>query len=120
MRIKEIISEYAKVKMSHDPNNFGTYVTDRPSNEKIVMLPINRLVGFEPDSKMDSPVSAKNLTSIISSIRKGNEMPAILVRKIGPIQYQILDGHHRFAAYKALGIKKIPCRIISKVNVSDI
>lgn len=115
-----IIDEVAKASISHDPNDFGTYITDKGKPEKTTRLPINKLVGLEPDSKMDDPASRKNLNQIIRALQTGATLPPLLVRKIAPLQYQILDGHHRFAAYKQLGFKEVPVRIIHKANVKDI
>lgn len=111
------IDETAKVKLSYDPNDFGAYVTDKGRPEKTVEIPISKITVFEPDDKFQGPSHSKNLNSIIKAIKSGKEMPPILVRR-HKSGYQVLDGHHRFMAYKMLGKKSIPARIVSPYNVT--
>ena len=112
MRLKEI----AKVRLSTDPDDFGAYVTDKGTTERTAMLPVSKLIAFEPEDKFKEPQYAKNLARIIQALKSGRELPPILVRRYQG-GYQVLDGHHRFKAYKLLGKKHIPCRIIAKSNV---
>ena len=121
MKIREIITEISKVTVSHDPNELGATVYDKGNKEeKTVMLPITKISIFEPITKFDDPVYKKNLHNIIKHLRAGNDIPPILVRKVGPVKYQVIDGHHRLEAYKQLGMKTIPAKIVSKINIHDI
>ena len=121
MKIREIITEISKVTVSHDPNELGATVYDKGNKEeKTVMLPITKISIFEPISKFDNPQYKKNLHNIIKHLRAGNDIPPILVRKVGPVKYQVIDGHHRLEAYKQLGMKTIPAKIVSKINIHDI
>jgi ParB-like chromosome segregation protein Spo0J len=113
------INEIAKVRLSTDPKDFGAYVTDKGTPEKTVILPILKLVAFEPEDKFKEPKYAKNLAKIIQALKAGKELPPILVRKHQG-GYQVLDGHHRFMAYKLAGKREIPARIVAKSNVKDI
>jgi 5'(3')-deoxyribonucleotidase len=116
---QESVSEVAKVKLSSDPNNFGAWVNDSGKPEQTIMIPINKLSGFEPDSKFDDPLHAKNLVKIVKAIKAGKELPPILVRRHGVDRFQVLDGHHRFKAYRMAGIKSIPARLVDPKNVSE-
>ena len=116
---QESVSEVAKVKLSSDPNNFGAWVNDSGKPEKTIMIPINKLSGFEPDSKFDDPSHAKNLAKIVKAIKAGKELPPILVRRHGVDRFQVLDGHHRFKAYRMAGMKSIPARLVDPKNVSE-
>ena len=116
---QESVSEVAKVKLSSDPNNFGAWVNDSGKPEKTIMIPINKLSGFEPDSKFDDPTHAKNLANIVKAIKAGKELPPILVRRHGVDRFQVLDGHHRFKAYRMAGMKSIPARLVDPKNVSE-
>lgn len=116
---QENVSEVAKVKLSSDPNNFGAWVNDSGKPEKTIMIPINKLSGFEPDSKFDDPLHAKNLAKIVKAIKAGKELPPILVRRHGIDRFQVLDGHHRFKAYRMAGMKSIPARLVDPKNVSE-
>ena len=77
----------------------------------VVTLPIESLILNEPAAKMNLPDSQATLKQLISSIKKGNKIPAILVRKVGH-KYQILDGHHRYFATRMAGGDNIKARII--------
>jgi len=114
-----VTNEVAKVKLSSDPNNFGAWVNDSGKPEKTIMIPINKLSGFEPDSKFDDPSHAKNLANIVKAIKAGKELPPILVRRHGVDRFQVLDGHHRFKAYRMAGMKSIPARLVDPKNVSE-
>jgi 5'(3')-deoxyribonucleotidase len=118
-KVAESVSEVAKVKLSSDPNNFGAWVNDSGKPEKTIMIPINKLSGFEPDSKFDDPLHAKNLANIVKAIKAGKELPPILVRRHGIDRFQVLDGHHRFKAYRMAGMKSIPARLVDPKNVSE-
>jgi hypothetical protein len=111
-------NEVAKVKLSTDPEFFGADVRDSGKEEKTVMLPVKKLHVFEPDDKFDDPKHAKNLENIIKAIKAGKKLPPILVRRHGVDRYQVLDGHHRFKAYRMIGAKEIPARIVDPKNVS--
>ncbi len=45
---------------------------------------------------------------------------AITVEKMYPDGYMILNGHHRWAAYMRLGVKKVPIKIVNLTHSHDI
>jgi hypothetical protein len=108
-----------KIKLYTDPDYFGAEVNDYQASGPVRNIPVDLLVGFEPDSKMAQPESRANVKKIIAGIKRGDDIPPILVRdyKDG---YQILDGHHRFRAYKLLGVKSIPAQIVSDSDIEEI
>jgi ParB-like chromosome segregation protein Spo0J len=110
----KLISILKELKVIIYPNQQGVDIDD-PDDEleelDIETLPIKGLVPNEPASKMDLPTSKVILKRMIKSMKKGESLPPILVRKLGR-KYQILDGHHRYFAAVALGIDKIQARII--------
>ena len=118
MKAIEFIAEVAKVKLGTDPEDFGSWVTDKGQPEPTVMLPVSKVITFEPDDKFEKPENAKNLHNMVKALKAGNELPPILVRRQG-LGYQVLDGHHRFMAYRLLGKKYIPARIVAKSNVTQ-
>jgi pyrimidine deaminase RibD-like protein len=85
--------------------------------EPVVLLPTNKIDVFEPDAKFNNPKHAANLERIKAAILKGVKLPAILVRRVGQ-KYQVVDGHHRFKAYRNLNIKQIPARIVKSQNIA--
>lgn len=123
MLIREIITEVSRVKMGTDDQGYsGAWVSDTGLPEKTVQLPVNRIRVHEPDTKFDDPGFGKNLANIKSALRRGEKLPPILVRRMPGefLQYQVIDGHHRFKAYRDLGLKKIPARIVHKFNITDL
>jgi len=111
------LQEVSKVIIDYDPNDLGAYVRstgDKP--EPTVMIPFGKLDVLEPESKMDKSESSKKLEELIKVLKQGKKLEPILVRRLNG-RYQILDGHHRYAAYKILKIKSIPARIIDPKNV---
>ena len=107
-----------KIKLYTDPNHYGAEVDNYKATGKITDIPAKKLVGFEPDAKMDQPKSQANVKKIIAGLENGDDIPPILVRKYKD-GYQILDGHHRFHAYKSLGIKTIPAQIVPDSDIED-
>jgi len=109
-----------KVKLYTNPGYFGAEVDDTGFDSlPAVNIPTNQLVGFEPDDKMNQPKSKANVEKIVADLKKGDKLPPILVRKYKN-GYQVLDGHHRFWAYKLLGVKSIPSRIVPDSDIEEI
>jgi hypothetical protein len=109
-----------KIKLYTDPGYFGAEVDDAGFDSlPIVNIPANKLVGFEPDSKMNQTKSQANVKKIVAGLKKGDKLPPLLVRKYKN-GYQVLDGHHRFWAYKLSGTKSIPVRIVADKDIEEI
>ena len=71
-----------KVKLHTDPGYFGAEVDDTGFDSlPVVNIPANKLVGFEPDSKMNQPKSQANVEKIVAGLKKGDKLPPLLVRK---------------------------------------
>lgn len=120
---KNKLKESAKVVLYTDPDYYGADVSDDAGEGlPVKSIPLDKLVGFEPDDKMKAANSASNMGKMVDLIKsgKGMNLPPILVRKYKG-GYQVLDGHHRFHAYKAAGAKTIPGKIIpdSDIEVKD-
>jgi len=115
------VDEVAKVKLSTDPADYGAYVRDAGGPEKITTIPFNKIVStFEPEEfgKMKLPKSAANVERIIAGIKRGDKLPPLLVRRYKN-GYQVLDGHHRYEAYKRMRIKEIPVRVVDPKNITE-
>jgi hypothetical protein len=107
-----------KITLSTDPNWYGAEVGDYRASGPVVIIPANQLVGFEPDDKMNQPKSRANVEKIVAGLKQGNKLPPLLVRKYKN-GYQVLDGHHRFWAYKLLGVKSIPAQIVPDSDIEE-
>ena len=108
-----------KITLSTDPNWYGATVDNYQASGPVVNIPTNQLVGFEPDDKMNQPKSKVNVEKIVAGLKQGSKLPPLLVRKYKN-GYQVLDGHHRFWAYKLLGIKSIPAQIVPDSDIEEI
>lgn len=109
-----------KAEISTDPNEMGAWVQDDAKKpEKTTVLPVSKITVLEPDDKFDDPHYAANLKKILKAVKAGKELPPILVRRVGN-GFQVIDGHHRFKAYRLAGKKYIPTRIISSSRVKDV
>jgi len=107
-----------KITLSTDPNWYGAEVGDYKASSPVVNIPSNRLVGFEPDDKMNQPKSKANVEKIVAGLNQGAKLPPLLVRKYKN-GYQVLDGHHRFWAYKMLDVKSIPAQIVPDSDIEE-
>ena len=110
----------ASVKLYTDPNYFGAEVDDTNlKNLPTTNIPLDKLVSYEPDSKMNQEKAKANVRKILQGLSKGENIPPILVRKYKN-GYQVLDGHHRFYAYKLLKKKTIPAQIVSDDEIETV
>jgi len=94
-------------------------VGDYKATGPVINIPANQLVGFEPDDKMTQPKSKANVEKIVAGLKKGDKLPPLLVRKYKN-GYQVLDGHHRFWAYKLVGVKSIPAQLVPAEDVEEV
>ena len=108
-----------KIKLSHDPNCLGAYVGDYKATGPVVNIPANQLVGFEPDDKMTQPKSKANVEKIVAGLKNGDTLPPLLVRKYKD-GYQVVDGHHRFWAYKLKDVKSIPAQLVPAKDIEEV
>jgi hypothetical protein len=110
----------AKVKLYTDPSYFGSVIKDKVFDSlPIINISASQLVGFEPDDKIQQPESKANVANIVAGLKRGDKLPPILVRKYEN-GYQVLDGHHRFWAYKLLKVTSIPSRIVPNEDIEEV
>jgi hypothetical protein len=107
-----------KITLSTDPDWYGATIDNYKATGPVIDISADQLVGFEPDDKMDQPKSKENVKKIVSGLKKGDKLPPLLVRKYKK-GYQVLDGHHRFWAYKSLGVKSIPVQVVPATDIEE-
>lgn len=112
-------NEVAKVRISKDPDDLGAYVDDEGDPEPTVMLPIALITGvLEPDDMHQTkPGAPQKIARMAKAIKSGKHMPPILVRRHSD-GYQVMDGHHRFKAYRLAKSDEIPARIVDPENIT--
>ena len=117
--VYELGTQLNELKITVYPKQQGVDVDD-PEGEletaPTVRMPLDKLILNEPASKMQSPESKRTLKSLIKAIKEGKPLPPIVVRKLGD-KYQILDGHHRYFAMRALGIKNAKAIIVAPEDI---
>lgn len=108
-----------KVRISKDPSDLGAYVDDDDETEPTINLGLSNITSvLEPDDLHDEkPGASSRIARMVRSIKAGKDMPPILVRRHGK-GYQVLDGHHRFKAYRKAGAETIPARIVKPENIT--
>jgi len=112
-------SKEGKIKLSTDPNWYGATIDNYKATGPVVNISANKLIGFEPDDKMNQPKSKANVEKIVMGLKRGDKLPPLLVRKYKN-GYQVLDGHHRFWAYKLVGTKCIPVQVVPDSDIEEI
>jgi hypothetical protein len=116
-KLNKLHLENIKVKLY--PGGLGADVDY--DEEEFNQLPtktisLDQLVLNEPASKMKQPKSKATLKRFIKSIKSGETIPPIIVRKLGD-KYQILDGHHRYFAFKLLNKDNIKAIIVDSKDI---
>jgi hypothetical protein len=116
---RESIAEVAKVRISLDPNDLGAYVYDEDPPEPTTLIPLGEITYvLEPDQlHATKPGFQARIARMVKTLEKGKHLPPVLVRKYQG-SYQILDGHHRFKAYRMVNAKEIPARIVAPENIT--
>jgi hypothetical protein len=142
-RLLENVEENVYVYMCSDPNWMGANFKDNFDNEAIKennpyglveqLVNVDALYGFESELKLSNPASRKKVDQIKELIEKGEDevLPAILVRhkmEEGK-ELQVIDGHHRYWAYKELSkennakkavkVRVVPERMIEEVMFKE-
>jgi len=117
---KKYLEEAIHIHLSHKPDDFGAYVSGNEDDEKVTNLPSEYITsGFEPPDKMEDKDNTKHVDQMVNHLSGGGTLPPIYVRKHETGGYQVLDGHHRWTAYKKHGSKTIPVIIVPSKRISS-
>lgn len=81
------------------------------STEKVESLNINQLCHFSDEGGNSQPfrLNENKIKQIISSADDIGIITPLIVRKTSDNKYQIISGHHRYEAAKALEMLTVPC-----------
>lgn len=120
-KAKKATKESTKVKISTDPHELGAWVDDSEQDEPTVDIAIKKIISvLEPDEEHQTKKGApERIAKMVAALEKGRDTPPILVRKYKN-GYQVLDGHHRFKAYKEAGRDSIPAMVIAAKDITDV
>ena len=61
-------------------------------------------------------VTEDHVRNLSDAIRAGNELDPLTIWERGPDDFVVLDGHHRYAAYKACGYTKAIPAVVHQCN----
>ena len=105
-----------------DPKYYGAEFPNNWQDPKgpTVDIPVDKLVGFEPEDKMKDPKSMAKVNAIAKSAQEGKPIKPILVRKYKG-GFQVIDGHHRFWGQRKAGSKAVKSIVIpdSQITVQE-
>jgi hypothetical protein len=117
--IKVILKE-SKIKLFTDPSYYGAEIEDDAGDGLLVKyLNIDELIGFEPEEKMEQPEAKAHVQKLLKRLEEEEDLDPILVR-VYKRGFQVLDGHHRFHAYKLANRDKIPAKVIPAKDIKVI
>ena len=120
-QIKNLIKEelFADVVRNH-----GAIVStddedaDELNDKKlIVSLSLDNLIKNQKTEDEDKVDYKERINGIVKALKSKKKLGPIVVFKDGD-KYRILDGNHRYEAYKKLGKDKIDSIVIPKKNVT--
>ncbi|CAM8661250.1 Spo0J Stage 0 sporulation protein J (antagonist of Soj) containing ParB-like nuclease domain [Acidimicrobiia bacterium] len=88
------------------------------SEAQLRELPISEIIAntYQPRSYFDEEA----LTSLTSSIQAVGVLQPILVREVGPQQYELIAGERRWRAARRAGLQTIPAIVRPTENVSSL
>lgn len=82
-------------------------------------LPLGQLIAYQGNMGEEdfSPMPEAQFQEMVNSIRENGVLEAISVRMVDFGKYEILAGHHRYAAAKEAGLSVIPAKVYK--NLTD-
>ena len=108
---RELITLYT------DPAYFGADVPESFMQRPCKPVPVAKLFGYEPESKMDDIHHKNDVLELALKMRTGRyDGPPIVCRK-HPKGIQVLDGHHRMQAAKRAGLDTLDAVIVDSEDI---
>lgn len=86
-------------------------------NSKVVQLSVDSLNPF-PNHPFEL-YTGERFNDLTDSIKACGVITPLLIRKLDDNTYQILSGHNRNQAAKAIGLKTVPCIVLSDLTDDD-
>jgi ParB/RepB/Spo0J family partition protein len=72
---------------------------------EVRLLPIDKI---RPNTYNPNRIDEKNLAKLKADIERKGKVPPIVVRPVGPEEWEIVDGYHRWLILKDLGHTRVP------------
>ena len=106
------------VHLYRNPELKGAYVKSSKAIKDlpVTTVPISSLIMWEPESKLTGAEGSEHVAQMVQAIKQGAKLPPITVTPLAT-GYRIIDGHHRYGAYKLAGVKNIPVRVVDRKKV---
>jgi hypothetical protein len=87
---------------------------DFKNTKSAIDIPLKKL--FKNQKGEDEKDNSERVEGIIKAIKEKKDIEPIIVVKEGD-KYRILDGNHRYQAYKKIGDETVKCLVIPKNKV---
>lgn len=84
---------------------------------QIELLNVSDIV---PDPKNRKDHDKVEIATLGKSIERDGLLQPVVVRAIGPSQFQLIAGERRWLAHQAIGRKEIPARVVGKVGENGV
>ena len=106
------------VQLYRNPELKGAYIKSSKAIKDlpVTTVPISSLSMWEPESKLTGAEGREHVAQMVQAIKQGVKLPPITVTPLAT-GYRIVDGHHRYGAYKLAGVKNIPVRVVDRKKV---
>jgi hypothetical protein len=79
-------------------------------------LPISQL---HPNKFNPNKMNDREFNMLVDNMQKTGITDPILVRRIGPDEYEVIGGHHRLQGAKTLDFETVPCTIIDDPDFDE-
>ena len=102
------------------PNHSGADIDEaelKKSELSVDYISADQCTFNEPESKVKHFGAMFKIHQMKKAIKKGEHLPPVVVIPQDG-KYLIVDGHHRFTAYRQLKLDKIPAIIVSNDRVA--
>lgn len=91
------------------------------SSQKVLSIEIGRIFPYRSnEGGQPYKMSEKKISQIAASASDIGIITPLQVREIDGGNYEIISGHHRYAAAKQIGLLKVPCVVVRSLSEEQI
>ena len=111
---EKMSKHFQEIERGKEPASIPTISFD---NSKVVQLSVDLLNPFP--NYLFELYTGERFNDLTDSIKACGVITPLLIRKLDDNTYQILSGHNRNQAAKAIGLKTVPCIVLSDLTDDD-
>ncbi|MCI8979825.1 MAG: ParB/RepB/Spo0J family partition protein [Clostridia bacterium] len=116
-KTKNHYEEILKIYQEQETEKRAVTPTIAYGENKITHLPPDKLTSF-PNHPFELYTGEK-FDDLVESIKACGVITPLLIRELKDDTYQILSGHNRNKAAQAIGLKTVPCLVLSDLTDDD-